>query len=196
MKNNLKLPSWLKKKSPTGAFFNLKNTISDLNLNTVCNEAKCPNRYFCFKKKRATFLALGKYCTRQCKFCAISFSKTPPPPDEEEPNKIAQFAAQTVVEDERIPHMTAQSVHAILGIAEKLALETDKRRNALTLRLRKLGGIIRIAGDLAVQDGSEYVLPKHVVSAESLSRGVNLNQSNLFSQNPEQISQDYGSYFF
>lgn len=111
-------------------------------------------------------------------------------------DKIAQFAAQTVVEDERIPHMTAQSVHAVLEIAEKLALETDMRRNALTLRLRKLGGIIRIAGDLAVQDGTEYVLPKHVVSAESLSRGVNLNQSNLFSQNPEQISQDYGSYFF
>ncbi|MBM3195573.1 MAG: lipoyl synthase [Chlamydiae bacterium] len=58
-------------------------------LNTVCEEAKCPNRHECYTKKTATFLALGKECTRNCGFCAIDFSKTPKPLDPEEPYKIA-----------------------------------------------------------------------------------------------------------
>lgn len=58
-------------------------------LNTVCEEAKCPNRHFCYSQKTATFLALGKECTRNCGFCDIDFSKNPKPLDPEEPFKIA-----------------------------------------------------------------------------------------------------------
>ena len=58
-------------------------------LNTVCEEAKCPNRHECYSKKTATFLALGKECTRNCGFCDIDFSKTPKPLDPLEPEKIA-----------------------------------------------------------------------------------------------------------
>lgn len=59
-------------------------------LNTVCEEAKCPNRHECYSKKTATFLALGKECTRNCGFCDIDFSKTPKSLDPQEPEKIAR----------------------------------------------------------------------------------------------------------
>ena len=59
-------------------------------MNTVCEEAKCPNRLECYTKKTATFLALGKECTRNCGFCDIDFSKKPKLPEEDEPERIAQ----------------------------------------------------------------------------------------------------------
>ncbi|MBU6148896.1 MAG: lipoyl synthase [Verrucomicrobia bacterium] len=64
--------------------------VQKFGLNTVCEEAKCPNRHECYSKKTATFLALGKECTRNCGFCDIDFSKTPKPLDPLEPEKIAQ----------------------------------------------------------------------------------------------------------
>ncbi len=63
--------------------------VKEFGLNTVCEEAKCPNRHECYSKKTATFLALGKECTRNCGFCDIDFSKTPQPLDPLEPAKIA-----------------------------------------------------------------------------------------------------------
>jgi lipoic acid synthetase len=89
MKN---LPKWLKQKLPTKKCFDTKSLIEKHNINTVCEEAKCPNRFICFKKSVATFLALGKKCTRSCRFCNISFSKNPSPPDKKEAMKIASFA--------------------------------------------------------------------------------------------------------
>ncbi len=61
-------------------------------LHTVCQEAQCPNRLFCFAKKRATFLTLGKYCSRNCLFCAVSKKAKLLPPDPQEPSNIALCA--------------------------------------------------------------------------------------------------------
>lgn len=58
-------------------------------IHTVCEEAKCPNRLECYHNRTATFLALGKVCTRNCAFCEIGFSKTPSQPDADEPERIA-----------------------------------------------------------------------------------------------------------
>ena len=74
---------------PSSTFTSTRKVLKDLGLNTVCEEAKCPNRLSCYSKKTATFLALGKTCTRACGFCEIDFSKTPAAPDPEEPEKIA-----------------------------------------------------------------------------------------------------------
>jgi lipoic acid synthetase len=59
------------------------------NLNTVCQSAKCPNIADCFKKGTVTFLILGKYCSRQCSFCAIE-KRNPELVDKDEPLKIAK----------------------------------------------------------------------------------------------------------
>lgn len=85
-----RFPSWLHRKLPQGS--NLSTTGQILNenrLHTVCEEAKCPNILECWSKKTATFLILGKDCTRNCGFCDIDFTKTPKPPEVDEPGRIA-----------------------------------------------------------------------------------------------------------
>ena len=85
------LPSWLHRKLPNKSHYCITdNLINEKMLATVCEEAKCPNRFECYSKKTATFLHLGKTCTRACGFCDIGFSKTPPPLDPEEPRKVAE----------------------------------------------------------------------------------------------------------
>lgn len=88
-----RFPKWLHRTLPKGnnSVFTTK-TMHDASLHTVCEEAKCPNRAECFSKKTATFLALGKQCTRACGFCDIDFSKNPSLPDPKEPEKIAKSA--------------------------------------------------------------------------------------------------------
>ncbi|NGX50300.1 MAG: Lipoyl synthase 2 [Chlamydiae bacterium] len=86
-----RFPSWLHRKLPKGSALAETNAIlREHGLNTVCEEAKCPNRLECYSNKTATFLALGKECTRACGFCDIDFSKAPKAPDSMEPVKIAK----------------------------------------------------------------------------------------------------------
>lgn len=85
-----RFPSWLHRKLPAGAaLFKTGELLKKHGLNTVCEEAKCPNRFECYSKKTATFLALGKECSRNCGFCDIDFSKTPKGPEPDEPHRIA-----------------------------------------------------------------------------------------------------------
>jgi len=86
-----KFPIWLRRRLPEGSHLNkTAELLADLALNTVCEEARCPNRAECYAKGTATFLALGSQCTRSCSFCSIDFSKNPAVPDHEEPAKIAE----------------------------------------------------------------------------------------------------------
>lgn len=85
-----RFPKWLHRDLPKGgSYFKTDQILRKYRLNTVCEEAKCPNRMECYNKKTATFLALGKECTRKCGFCDIDFSKTPKAPEEDEPTRIA-----------------------------------------------------------------------------------------------------------
>lgn len=85
-----RFPSWLHRNLPKGGnLFKTNGILSKYRLNTVCEEAKCPNRFECYSNKTATFLALGKECTRNCGFCDIDFTKKPMPPENDEPLRIA-----------------------------------------------------------------------------------------------------------
>jgi lipoic acid synthetase len=85
-----RFPSWLHRKIPSGGdYFRTDSILEKYRLNTVCEEAKCPNRMECYSKKTATFLVLGKECTRNCGFCDIDFSKTPKSPEVDEPERVA-----------------------------------------------------------------------------------------------------------
>ncbi|HEU64136.1 MAG TPA: lipoyl synthase [Chlamydiae bacterium] len=88
----MNFPEFLRKKLPIGPLNKTIETIKKHNLHTVCTEANCPNRFECFSKKTATFLALGKECTRACSFCDIDFAKKPKKPDPLEPFNIAKSA--------------------------------------------------------------------------------------------------------
>lgn len=86
-----RFPSWLHRPIPKG--FGLQETeeaVREERLHTVCEEAKCPNRIECWSYGTATFLAMGRECTRSCGFCEIAHSKTPPPLEIDEPRRIAE----------------------------------------------------------------------------------------------------------
>ncbi|NJK39778.1 MAG: lipoyl synthase [Oscillatoriales cyanobacterium RM2_1_1] len=84
-------PEWLRVKAPqwerVGA---VKTTLRDLGLNTVCEEASCPNIGECFKAGTATFLIMGPACTRACPYCDIDFEKKPQALDTTEPERLAE----------------------------------------------------------------------------------------------------------
>lgn len=85
-----RFPSWLHRKLPRGNELKKTEQVLDENrLHTVCEEAKCPNLLECWSKKTATFLVMGKECTRSCGFCDIDFSKKPNPIDPDEPRRVA-----------------------------------------------------------------------------------------------------------
>lgn len=86
-----RFPSWLHRKLPKGnELWNTEQVINRNGLHTVCEEARCPNLLECWSKKTATFLVMGKDCTRSCGFCSIDFAKTPKPLEGDEPAKVAQ----------------------------------------------------------------------------------------------------------
>lgn len=87
----LKLPSWAKRPVPKGEnYFKLKNKLKELNLATVCQEAKCPNISECWSTNpTATIMLMGDTCTRGCRFCSVKTSKKPPPLDPFEPYNVA-----------------------------------------------------------------------------------------------------------
>lgn len=90
-----RFPSWLHRNLPKGGqLMKTGGLLKKFGLNTVCEEAKCPNRFECYSKKTATFLALGKECARNCGFCDIDFSKTPKGPEADEPRRIALSAKE------------------------------------------------------------------------------------------------------
>jgi len=82
-------PEWLKIRLKTGkGFSNTKSLLQSTRLNTVCEEAKCPNIYECWERKIATIMILGNICTRACGFCSVSTGK-PGSVDFEEPIRTA-----------------------------------------------------------------------------------------------------------
>ena len=90
-----RFPSWLHRKIPTGSALSQTGLILNENrLHTVCEEAKCPNLLECWSKKTATFLVMGKACTRNCGFCDIDFTKTPKALELDEPERVAESVLQ------------------------------------------------------------------------------------------------------
>ncbi len=85
-------------------------------------------------------------------------------PDNRE--KIARFVAQEVIRDKKIPHFTREAVLSVIDDARRLA----NRKAHLTLRLRELGGLIRAAGDIAVEKKAKFVEPEHFSLAKKIAR--------------------------
>jgi lipoic acid synthetase len=88
--SDLRKPPWLKKRIPPFQDLQkVKSILDRAELHTVCEEARCPNLGECFCGGTATFLILGRICTRNCGFCAVEHG-IPAPADDTEPEKVAQ----------------------------------------------------------------------------------------------------------
>ncbi len=85
-----RLPEWFKRSLPANAVSaETDRIVREHGLVTVCEEATCPNRQECWAKKAATFMLMGEACTRTCTFCDVAHTKTPPPLDPTEPERLA-----------------------------------------------------------------------------------------------------------
>ncbi|MBE9077251.1 lipoyl synthase [Romeria aff. gracilis LEGE 07310] len=100
-------PDWLRVKAPQWERIgNVKSILQDLSLNTVCEEASCPNIGECFNAGTATFLIMGPACTRACPYCDIDFDKTPRGLDPTEPQRLAEAVRRL-----RLNHVVITSVN-------------------------------------------------------------------------------------
>jgi lipoyl synthase len=86
-------PEWLRKKVRAGDQADMQRLLGELRLNTVCQQAMCPNISECFSCGQATFLILGKNCTRQCSFCNVD-KTVPLAPDRDEPGRVAEAVSR------------------------------------------------------------------------------------------------------
>ena len=87
-------PDWIRVKAPTSsAYRSTYNLMKKLKLNTVCEEASCPNIGECWAQKHATMMIMGDICTRACAFCNIR-TGLPKPLDRAEPQKVAEAVAE------------------------------------------------------------------------------------------------------
>jgi len=99
-KKTLPKPPWLKAQIPSGeAYEKIRKGVKDLNLATVCQEAKCPNIGECWSGGEghvatATIMIMGEACTRACSFCAVKTLRKPPPLDPDEPQKVSEAVLQ------------------------------------------------------------------------------------------------------
>jgi len=100
-----RLPKWFKRPLGKGEeYTRVKDLVKDLQLHTVCQEARCPNQGECWTIGTATFMILGDVCTRGCRYCAVSKGK-PPTLDRGEPQRLAE-----AVRDMDLRHVVITSV--------------------------------------------------------------------------------------
>ena len=108
--------------------------------------------------------------------------ETTMPDTEENRIKIAQFVAQEISSDGKIPPATADAVEEIINIARNRAVKIDDASQSLTTRFRDLSGIIRFAGDIAVSEEAEFIEKLHVITAVTQAKPIEV-----------QIKERYGS---
>lgn len=137
----MKKPAWLRQRAAVGEKFGeVKESLSRLGLNTVCEEAQCPNIGECWNGgddgvSTATIMLLGDTCTRGCRFCAVKTSRSPPPPDPKEPLNTAiaiaswgvDYIVLTSVDRDDIPdggsgHF-AETVKALKNLKPEIMVE-------------------------------------------------------------------------
>ncbi len=100
-------PEWMKVRAPSAnsRYFEVKSLMREGGLNTICEEARCPNIGECWGRGTATFQILGDTCTRACRYCYVHSGKPDGPPDPLEPLRLAQAAAQM-----KLSHVVVTSV--------------------------------------------------------------------------------------
>jgi lipoic acid synthetase len=89
-------PEWMKVRAPSSdsSYFDVRKLIHGAGLNTICEEARCPNIAECWGRGTATFQILGETCTRACRYCYVHSGKPDEPPDPLEPLRLAAAAAK------------------------------------------------------------------------------------------------------
>jgi lipoic acid synthetase len=108
--------------------------LDELRLETVCDNAKCPNRMECYSQQTATFMILGNVCTRPCGFCAVHRGRPPELPESDEPERVAEAADRlglkhvviTSVTRDDLPDGGAEHFYrCVVAVREKTGATTE-----------------------------------------------------------------------
>jgi lipoyl synthase len=131
-----KRPEWLRRKIQVSHVSNeVYNIIDELSLNTVCKEANCPNKMECFNRSTATFMILGRVCTRNCTFCNVTKGE-PETVDPEEPHKIAIAVAKLKLKHAVITSVTRDDLQdGGAGHFAEVVKEIRKLAKAITIEV-------------------------------------------------------------
>jgi len=121
--------------------------------------------------------------------------ETTMPYNEENCMKMARFVAQEIHDDGRIPPATREAIEEIINESKRRAQIVDGVRNALSLRLRELGGLIRRAGDKAILEGSEVIDRKHVVKSIEEVKPIEYQIKERYGSVWEGYNIDTGGYY-
>jgi len=125
-------PKWLKAKTAdSDSYHELRSTVRELGLATVCEEARCPNIGECWGGEKgtatATIMIMGDTCTRGCRFCSVKTSRAPPPLDVDEPRKVADaisrwgldYVVLTSVDRDDLPDQGADHFRKVVMMIKK-----------------------------------------------------------------------------
>jgi lipoic acid synthetase len=146
------MPEWLKVRARSAPqIVEVAGLVQRLSLHTVCDEAACPNRMECFSRQTATFMILGRACTRRCTFCNVE-KRSPEPVDVLEPQRVAE-----AVKELMLRHVVITSV-----------TRDDLPDGGAAHFARTIGEIRKLGGDLVV----EVLIPDLAGKRASLARVV------------------------
>ena len=130
-----KKPSWIRMTANqvNQNYSLIKNKVKNLNLSTVCEEAKCPNLSECWSRGTATFMLMGDTCTRACQFCSVNTGNPNGWLDKDEPRKIAEtislmslkYIVLTCVNRDDIPDGGAQHFASTVEAIKALSPQTE-----------------------------------------------------------------------
>ena len=127
----MRKPEWLKVKlQGSGVSEKVRKTLKDLELNTVCTEANCPNKMECYERGTATFMILGRNCTRNCTFCNVS-RNMPEKVNQDEPEKVAKAVNRLSLKHAVITSVTRddledQGAEQFVKVVEEIRKINDK----------------------------------------------------------------------
>jgi len=162
-------PDWLKVRIPSGVTYNrIRTTLNENKVNTVCDEAKCPNIAECYGKGTATFLIMGEVCTRKCFYCNIR-SGTPKSLDRQEPGKIADtvnrlnlnYAVITSVTRDDLPDFGAEHFYNTVTEIRKLRPECK-----VEILIPEFNGNLKLLE--RVLDSSPYIFNHNIETVRDL----------------------------
>lgn len=185
------MPPWLKREIPVGAnYHRLKSSLRNLNLHTVCEEARCPNIGECWgggehSTATATIMLMGDTCTRGCRFCSIKTSRNPPPVDPLEPVNTARAIAEwgldyvvlTSVDRDDMPdggsNHFAETVREIKRLSSSMLVECltpDFQGNKENIKTVALSGLDVYAHNIeTVQEYQKYARDRRANYDQSIN---------------------------
>src|SRR5687768_5553686 len=111
-----RLPDWIReKKLNLSSLREMKTTLRERDLHSVCESLACPNRTECFSRGTATFMILGDVCTRSCGFCNVTTGRPFAPPSPDEPRAVAETARRLGLKHVVVTCVTRRSEERRVG---------------------------------------------------------------------------------